>query len=91
MIYWIVLRIIWRKPVIKDILRPNSNRNNHNIKSILSQDTVLDNTVEMSNVFNQHFSSIGSTISQSFSTTNHEVVSNVTTVSNSSIKCVMYR
>ena len=63
--------------VINGILRPNRNRKNCNIKTILSQGTVLDNNVAISNVFNQHFSTIGSIISDTFPPTNHESVSNV--------------
>ena len=64
--------------IINGILRPNLNRKNYNIKSILSQGTVFDNSVAISNIFNEHFSTIGSTISNTFPPTNHESVSNVT-------------
>ena len=60
--------------VINAILRPNRNRKNYIIKSILSQGTVFDNNIAMSNIFNQHFSTIESTISNSFPPTNHESV-----------------
>ena len=43
-------------------------RKNSNIKSILSQGIVLYNNIAIINVFDQNFSTIGSTISYFFST-----------------------
>ena len=63
--------------IINGILKPNRNGKNYNIKSILSQGTFFDNDVAISNLFNKHFSSIGSSISNTFPPTNHEILSNV--------------
>ena len=68
--------------ILNKIVKPNSDRTKPYIKKILLEDQIFEDDLEISNLFNQHFSTIGSKISGAFPNTEHNISSNVN-ISNS--------
>ena len=68
--------------VLNKIVKPNSGRSKPYVKKILLEDQIFEDDLEISNLFNQHFSTVGSKISSSFADTEHTISSNVN-ISNS--------
>ena len=68
--------------ILNKIVKPNSDRSKPFIRKILLDDQIFEEDIDISNVFNKHFSSIGSNISASFPDVEHSISSN-TSISNS--------
>ena len=68
--------------VLNGLLKPKLNRNQNYIKSLLLNGVIFDNSQDISRIFNDHFSTIGSKISQSFGHSSH-FISSFSSISNS--------
>ena len=74
------MKKIWT--VLNELLKPNINRRGLKVKSLLIDGKIFDDNSAISNIFNNHFSSIGSKISQEFQEINHQITTS-NSISNS--------
>ena len=52
--------------VINKILKPDKERHPYSIESILYENNIYNDSDQFANIFNQHFSSVGQKISETF-------------------------
>ena len=67
------MRKVWN--ILNGIMKPKQNANDRNIKSLLINGETFDDNTTICNVLNDHFSTIGSKISDEFITTPHRIIS----------------
>ena len=67
------MKKMWK--VLNGLIKPNVNQNDSCIKSLLVNDQIIDDNISICNSLNEHFSSIGGRISDSFINIPHEIVS----------------
>ena len=67
------MRKIWN--ILNGLIRPDYNSKKRKINSLIVDGETIDNNNDISNVLNQHFSTIGSTISEEFENVNHSIIS----------------
>ena len=68
--------------VLNGLLKPKLNRNQNYIKSLLLDGVLFDDNQDISRILNEHFSTIGSKISQSFGHSSH-FISSFSSITNS--------
>ena len=61
---------------LNGLLKPNLNRSDRFIKSILLDGTIFEDNVSICDSLNAHFSSVGRKIAQNFSPSNHHIPTN---------------
>ena len=67
------MRKIWN--ILNGLIRPQTNSNNRNIDSLIINDHTINDNFGICNELNQHFSTVGSRISEEFGTINHNILS----------------
>ena len=67
------MKKIWT--VINGLIKPNYNRNERLIKSLLIDGEIFEDDCTISNLMNQHFATIGSKISEQFTDNEHRISS----------------
>ena len=65
------MKKVWT--VINGLIKPNYNRSERFVKSLLIDGEIFEDNVTISNLMNQHFASIGSKISGQFTNTEHRM------------------
>ena len=68
--------------VLNGLLKPNRNRSQNYIKSLLLDGVIYEENNDISRLLNEHFSTIGSKISQSFGQADH-FISSFSSIQNS--------
>ena len=61
--------------VLNGLIKPNENSNDRNIKSLLVDDELVEDKTLICEKLNQHFSTVGSRISNEFNNATHEITS----------------
>ena len=65
------MKKVWT--VLNGLVRPGRNRNSNEIKSLLIDGRIFSDDQEISNILNEHFSTVGSRISSEFEGADHHI------------------